>query len=60
MIKTFEEARYLIRELQICTIFDSEKSNLPSLWEHIDIPEKIEGETGWGPRVSAVWDWKNR
>jgi len=31
MIKTFEEARYLIRELQICTIFESEKSGLTSL-----------------------------
>jgi hypothetical protein len=60
MIKTFEEARYLIRELQICTIFESEKSGLPSLWEHIDLPEKQEGEKGWGEKVSAVWDWKNR
>ena len=40
MIKTFAEARTLIRDLQICTIFASEKSGLPSLWEHIDIPEK--------------------
>ncbi len=60
MIKTFEEARYLIRDLQICTIFASEKSGLPSLWEHIDLPEKQEGEKGWGEKVSAVWDWKNR
>jgi hypothetical protein len=60
MIKTFEEARYLIRDLQICTIFESKKSNLPSLWEHIDLPEKQEGETGWGEKVTAVWDWKNR
>ena len=60
MIKTFEEARTLIRELQICTIFASEKSGLPSLWEQIDLPEKQEGEKGWGEKVSAVWDWKNR
>lgn len=60
MIKTFAEARYLIRELQICTIFESEKSGLPSLWEQIDLPEKQAGETGWGEKVSAVWDWKNR
>jgi len=60
MIKTFEEARYLIRELRICTIFESEKSKLPSLWEHIDLPEKQEGEKGWGQKVSAVWSWKNR
>lgn len=60
MIKTFEEARTLIRELQICTIFESKKSSLPSLWEHVDLPEKQEGEKGWGEKVSAVWDWKNR
>ncbi|MAT96033.1 MAG: hypothetical protein CL608_02625 [Anaerolineaceae bacterium] len=60
MIKTFEEARYLIRELQICTIFESEKSGLPSLWQHINLPEKQPGEKGWGEKVSAVWDWKNR
>jgi hypothetical protein len=62
MIKTFEEARLLIRELKICTIFDSSKTELPSLWEHIDLPEKREGETGWGQKVTAqelyqdVWD----
>ncbi|WP_420632061.1 AlkZ-related protein [Candidatus Leptofilum sp.] len=60
MIKTFEEARALIRALQICTIFESEKSGLPSLWEHVDLPEKQEGEKGWGEKISAVWDWKNR
>jgi hypothetical protein len=60
MIKTFEEARYLIHELQICTIFESSKTALPSLWEHIDLPEKQEGASGWGEKVTAVWDWKNR
>ena len=60
MIKTFEEARYLVRELQICTIFESSKTKLPSLWEHVDLPEKQAGETGWGEKVTAVWDWKNR
>ena len=60
MIKTFEEARYLIRELQICTIFESSKTTLPSLWEHVDLPGKQAGEEGWGQKVTAVWDWKNR
>ena len=60
MIKTFEEARFLIRELKICTIFESSKTELPSLWEHIDLPEKQEGEKGWGQKVTAVWNWKNR
>jgi len=60
MIKTFDEARWLIQELTICTIFESSKSNLPSLWEHIDLPEKQEGQKGWGEKVTAVWSWKNR
>ncbi len=60
MIKTFEEARLLVQELQVCTIYDSAKTKLPSLWEHVDLPEKQPGEKGWGEKVSAVWDWKNR
>lgn len=60
MIKTFEEARLLIQELNICTIFASSKTELPSLWEHVDLPETQAGEKGWGQKVSAVWDWKNR
>ena len=24
------------------------------------MPEKQEGEKGWGEKVTAVWDWKNR
>jgi hypothetical protein len=60
MIKTFEEARLLIRELKICTIFESSKTALPSLWEYIDLPEKQKGEKGWGQKVTAVWNWKNR
>jgi hypothetical protein len=60
MIKTLEEARLLIRELKICTIFASSNTELPSLWEHIDLPEKQKGEKGWGQKISAVWDWKNR
>jgi hypothetical protein len=60
MIKTFEAARLLVQQLQVCTIYDSAKIKLPSLWEHVDLPEKQEGEKGWGEKVSAVWDWKNR
>ena len=31
MIKTFAEARWLIQDLTICTIFESAKTDLPSL-----------------------------
>lgn len=60
MITTFEEARLLIRSLKVCTLFESSKTELPSLWEHVDLPEKQAGDTGWGEKISAVWDWKNR
>ncbi len=60
MITTFEEARLLILDLKICTIFESSKTTLPSLWEHVDLPEKQEGERGWGEKVTAIWTWKNR
>jgi len=60
MIKTFEEAADLINELKICTIFASEKSGLPSLWEHVDLPDKQPGDSGWGEKITAVWTWKNQ
>lgn len=60
MITTFEEAYELVLKLGICTIFEASKSGLPSLWEHVDLPEKQAGEKGWGEKISAIWDWKNR
>lgn len=60
MITTFEEARVLIRDVKICTIFESSKTALPSLWEYVDLPEKQEDEKGWGQKVTAIWNWKNR
>lgn len=60
MTKTFEAARLLVQQLQVCTIYDRARTELPSLWEHVDLPEKQPGEKGWGEKVSAVWDWKNR
>ncbi|MGL1893467.1 MAG: hypothetical protein OCD02_17655 [Spirochaetaceae bacterium] len=60
MITTCKEASELIKELKICTIFENSKMALPSLWEYVDLLDKQEGEKGWGQKVTAVWDWKNR
>ena len=60
MIRRYEEAAALIQELKVCTIFASPKSGLPSLWEHVDLPDKQPGEGGWGSKMEAVWTWKNR
>jgi hypothetical protein len=59
MIRTFEEARRFVLEEKVCTIFGSKKSPYPSLWDQIDLPDRIEGEKGWGEKITAVWQWKN-
>ncbi len=59
-IRTLEDARAFVLEVKICTILPSDKTDLTSLYEHVDLPEKQPGETGWGARMEAVWPWKNQ
>ncbi len=59
-IRTIEDAAGFVRSQQICTVFPSDKTEHASLYEHVDLPEKQPGESGWGQRVSAVWAWKNQ
>jgi hypothetical protein len=59
-IKTIEDAASFVKKIQICTVFPSDKTDLTSLYEHVDLPEKQPGEKGWGQRVEAVWPWKNQ
>lgn len=59
MIKTLKQAYQFVKEIKICTVFTSDKASLPSLWEHVDLPEKQPAEKGWGKKMSAVWTWKN-
>ena len=59
-IKTIEDARTFIQEVKICTIFPSDKVDLTSLYENVDLPEKQPDESGWGERMEAVWPWKNQ
>jgi len=59
-IKTIEDARAFVLKVKVCTIFPSDKTELTSLYEHVDLPEKQPGESGWGQRVEAVWPWKNQ
>ncbi len=60
MIKTIDEAAAMIEKLKVCTIFASDKTELPSLWEQVDMPDKKPGEKGWGKKMEAVWTWKNQ
>nr|MEE4267082.1 hypothetical protein [Candidatus Krumholzibacteria bacterium] len=59
-IKTLEDAAAFVRDVKICTVFPSDKTELTSLYENVDLPEKQPGESGWGQRVEAVWPWKNQ
>lgn len=60
MIKTIEEAYQFVKDVKICTIFSSEKVELTSLWDHVDLPDKQPGESGWGEKMTAIWTWKNQ
>ncbi len=58
-LKTLEQARRFVVRERICTVFPGPDETLKSLWDAVDLPEKQPGEAGWGPKVSAVWGWKN-
>ena len=58
-IRTLEQAFEFVMTEKVCTIFGSEGSPFPSLWDNVDLPERKKGEKGWGEKVSAIWTWKN-
>jgi hypothetical protein len=59
MIKTFEEACEFVLKKKVCTIFGSQNSPYPSLWDHVGLSEEKPKEGGWSEKVIAVWTWKN-
>lgn len=59
-IKTIKNACAFVKQVKVCTVFPSEKVEHTSLFENVDLPEKQEGESGWGERITAVWTWKNQ
>jgi hypothetical protein len=58
-IKTFEQAYAFVLKAKQCLIFGSKTSDLPCLWEVVDLPGRQPGQKGWGAKVEAVWAWKN-
>ena len=58
-IKTFEQAFKFVLKVKTCLIFGSKTSDLPSLWDVVDLPGRQPGRPGWGEKVEAVWAWKN-
>ena len=59
-IKTLPEARRFVKQVRICSLFSDKSGNLPSLWDVVDLPDRRPGERGWGEKIGAVWNWKNR
>jgi hypothetical protein len=60
MIKTFDEAYQFVLEQKVCTVFGSQGSPYPSLWDNTGLSESKPKAGGWSPKVVAVWDWKTR
>jgi len=60
MIRTFEEAYRFVLEQKVVTVFGSQKSPYPSLWDNTGLSERKPKAGGWSPKVAAVWDWKTR
>ncbi len=58
-VRTSDDALAFVREHGVVGIFGDKKSDVPSLWDAVDLPERQAGEKGWGQKVNAVWTWKN-
>lgn len=58
-VRTLEEARDYVMRVGICLLFGARGSDLPTLWEAVDLPHRSGGRTKWGARVEAIWQWKN-
>lgn len=59
-IKTLAQAREFVLREKVCLIFGSKKSELPSLWDVVTLPDRKPGEKGWGQKITAIWTWKNQ
>ena len=57
-VRTIEEAREFVLKVGSCGILHDSKGGY-SLWDAIDAPDKMPGESGWGDKMGYVWSWKN-
>jgi len=58
-VRTVEDARRFVHDVELCLIFQAERSGIPSLWDVVDAPDKRPGEHGFGERAGLVWRLKN-
>ncbi len=57
-VRTLEEAKNFVLTVGACGILHDSKGGY-SLWDAIDAPDKLPGESGWGEKMGYVWSWKN-
>jgi hypothetical protein len=57
-VRTIEEARDFVLKVGACGVLHDSKGGY-SLWDAIDAPDKLPGESGWGEKMGYVWSWKN-
>jgi hypothetical protein len=57
-VQTIDEARAFVLDVGVCGILHDAKGGY-SLWDAIDAPDKMPGESGWGEKMGYVWSWKN-
>ena len=58
-VRTVEEALEFVQSVGVCTLFSGKAKGVSSLWDVVDLPEEGGGRTKWGPKVEAIWAWKN-
>ncbi len=58
-VKTLEQALEFVLKVKTCLIFGSKTSDLPCLWDVVDLPHRSGGRTKWGAKLEAIWAWKN-
>jgi hypothetical protein len=57
-VRTIEEARDFVLKVGVCGILHDSKGGF-SLWDALDAPDKMPGESGWGEKMGYLWSWKN-
>jgi hypothetical protein len=58
-IRTLSQARAFVRRKGLVGIFSNNDGAMPCLWDVVDLPHRRPGEKGWGPKITAIWTWKN-
>ena len=58
-VRTLAQAKAFVLRAGICGIFSDARGTIPRLWDVVDLPDRMQGERGWGQKITAIWSWKN-